>query len=141
MLTGGCQYGYAVQAERRGDQVVLTAKDGGGRFAPHACVRDLEMQEIGVDGQARTVWRIENSGRGWPAEGGRCERTDFPIVYGRAPEGYATIVAAEPLRPDGRYAISGSGVARYFGAFRIRADLSVERLKDRPGLGAPLTSH
>jgi len=87
------------------------------------------------------VWRIENTSRGWPADGGRCERADFPIVYGRAPEGYATVVAAEPLRPDGRYAISGAGVARYFRAFRIRADLSVERLKGRPGLNPALTSH
>src|SRR3954462_9217120 len=86
MLTGGCQYAYSVQAERQGDQIVLTARDGGGHFAPHACVRELEVQEIEDDGQARTIWRVEKAWRGWAVDGGKCERTDFPIVYGQGPQ-------------------------------------------------------
>ena len=136
---GGCQYSYQVFAERRGADYVLNAHDGSGRFSPHACVRRLAVVEAG-----RTIWEIANPANGWPGEGGTCLRTDFPLVYGRAPAGFETRVAAVPLRPEGNYLIVGEGVSRYHGRFRVTADLQVVNARGRdarPGLDPALTSH
>ncbi|HLL31511.1 MAG TPA: hypothetical protein VK403_10985 [Allosphingosinicella sp.] len=116
----GCQYSFQVKAVREGDAYVLRAKGGDGHFSPKACVRSLAVKEAG-----RTIWQIENPRNGWE---GDC-RQDFPVVYGRAPEGFATVVPAEPLRPGVAYTINGSGVAGLYGAFSVRADLSVANEK------------
>jgi len=126
LLAGGCQYSYRVRAERHGDSYVLTARDGDGHFAPHACVRRIAVIEAG-----RTIWEIENPGNGWPHEARRCDSTSFPIIYGRAPAGFATVVAAVPLRADGDYVIVGEGVARYHGRFRLSAGLEVVNASGR----------
>jgi hypothetical protein len=115
-----CQYSFRVKAVREGDLYVLRADGGDGHFSPEACIGSLAVKEAG-----RTIWQIENSRNGWD---GNCG-VDFPIVYGRAPEGFETLVPAEPLRPGAAYTISGGGVARLYGAFSVEADLRVRNEK------------
>jgi hypothetical protein len=51
------------------------------------------------------------------------------VVYGRAPQGFETLVPAEPLRPGAAYTVSGGGVARLYGAFTLEVDLRVANQK------------
>ena len=121
-----CTYNFRVQAERRGDAYVLTAPETAGRFAPHPCLNRLTI----LSGE-EIVWEIRDDSKGWPSEGGTCERSDFPIVYGVAPAGYRQTVAPRPLQPGAEYSITGSGVSGYHGRFAIRGDLTVDNLRGR----------
>lgn len=122
----GCQYSFPVKAVRHGESYVLQAEGGSGRFAPKACIRTLAVKRAG-----ETIWEIHNPRNGWD---GACDK-DFPLVYGEAPKGFETVVAARPLAPGMLYTIEGAGVARLHGAFAIKADLKVvngKRARARP---------
>ena len=126
VLLSACQYDFPVRATLRDGRYVLTAPYTAGRFAPHTCVARLAVIE-----DESVIWEIANPAVGWPNEGRDCARSDFPIVYGEAPPGFTTVVAARPLRRGGVYRIEGGGISGYHGRFAIRSDLSVDNRRGR----------
>lgn len=64
------------------------------------CVDALSVQDVSHSRMA-PVWSIQ-------AEGGRCRRLE-QVIYGQAPKGFATAVAAMPLRAGIRYYVRASG--------------------------------
>jgi hypothetical protein len=120
LAAGGCQYSFPVKAVRQGDVHVLQARGGGGRFAPKACIHSLAVRQAG-----QTIWEIRDARPGWQ---GMCGK-DFPLVYGRAPDGFETVVPARPLEPGASYTIHGGGYAGLYGAFSVNGDLTVKNEK------------
>ncbi len=66
-----------------------------------ACLGGLAVHELS-NAMMRPVWSIEARGR-------EC-RGLRQIVYGEAPEGFATTVSPAPLKPGVRYAVVGYGL-------------------------------
>ena len=66
-----------------------------------ACLGGLVVHELS-NAMMRPVWSIEARGR-------EC-RGLRQIVYGEAPEGFATTVSPVPLKPGVRYAVVGYGL-------------------------------
>jgi hypothetical protein len=66
-----------------------------------ACLGGLAVHELS-NAMMRPVWSIEARGR-------EC-RGLRQIVYGEAPEGFATTVSPVPLKPGVRYAVVGYGL-------------------------------
>lgn len=66
-----------------------------------ACLGGLAVHELS-NAMMRPVWSIEARGRD-------C-RALRQVVYGEAPEGFATTVQAAPLKPGVRYAVVGYGL-------------------------------
>ena len=66
-----------------------------------ACLGGLAVHELS-NAMMRPIWSIEARGR-------EC-RGLRQIVYGEAPEGFATTVSPVPLKPGVRYAVVGYGL-------------------------------
>jgi hypothetical protein len=64
------------------------------------CVSSLAVHEMS-DAMMRPVWTISTTGRD-------CRRVK-QAVYGQAPEGFATDVPAQMLKPGVRYTVAGHG--------------------------------
>ena len=110
-LLASCSYSYPVEVTIKHGEVVFDVDqklDG--------CLSFLNIVDLT---SGSSVWRLEREDRT-----NSCQR-QFPIAYGRAPEGLREVKKAKPLRPGVLYRIEGFDPVRYYGAFNINSDGSV----------------
>jgi hypothetical protein len=109
-LVSACAYEYQVQVHFDSNAVIFSATGEGGWFGPDPCADNLQV----LHGSS-VIWHIERR-----AETGSspCEN-DFPIIYGKAPDGYEIVVSPQPLQAGANYQISGYGRAMFSGSFEV----------------------
>ena len=109
-ILGGCSYDYEVRAQGSGTGVTFLVDSPGGWLKPLPCVDRFEINSTHA-----TVWQIE---RIRADKLPRCGN-DFPLIYGRLPPGFRTVVAPARLEPGILYNINGFGRVTYHGSFRL----------------------
>ncbi len=100
-LLSGCQFDAAIDVRHHGASPEFVVRYDGGKAA---CVEGLTVAAV-RDGARRNVWAV------WKRDGGSdgdatCAAN---FLYGRAPAGYETVVAAEPLTRSLSYEVAATG--------------------------------
>jgi hypothetical protein len=107
-LLASCQPpDIVVRAGFLGNALAFVAADPGDSGSPF-CWSEVNV----VDDRLRPVWRFT------APLGGECNGL-FPLLYGRAPEGGETAIAAARLEPGRLYLLIGQATAGVHGAFAL----------------------
>ncbi len=98
-LLSGCQFDAAIDVRHHGASPEFVVRYDG---AKAACVEGLTVAAV-RDGARRKVWAV----RKIFGDGDATCAANF--LYGRAPAGYETVVAAEPLTRSLSYEVAATG--------------------------------